>query len=389
MVATVPLRRGMPEVSLDEHWDALIAGGGPAGAAAACQLAGAGRKVLLIEKERRAHHKVCGEFISFEARTCLLELGLDPARLGAAPIRIVRLFKGRRVLRTGLPFSAAGLSRFVLDEHLLACARRSGATILRGERVKTVKPAGGIWRAQGTMPAPISADAIFLATGKHDLRDLKREPGRQNDLIGFKMHFRLTERQRRALYGHIDIVALDGGYAGLQPIEGRRANLCLLIRKDHFLALDKCWENLLGYLARRSPHLGAFLDRAIPCWPRPAAIASLPYGFLYDAEHELQAGLYRLGDQFAVIPSFSGDGLSIALHTARLAAGNYLRDGKASRAYHRQARIDIRPPLRMASKLARAIERPLTRELLFTGCRLCPPLVTSLARNTRIASFQV
>ena len=42
-------------------------GGGLAGSMVAMRLASAGREVVLLEKEREAHHKVCGEFLSREA----------------------------------------------------------------------------------------------------------------------------------------------------------------------------------------------------------------------------------------------------------------------------------------------------------------------------------
>jgi flavin-dependent dehydrogenase len=45
------------------------------------------------------------------------------------------------------------------------------------------------------------------------------------------------------------------------------------------------------------------------------AIASIPYGYVQNRS----IGLWCIGDQAAVIPSFSGDGIAIALHSARWA----------------------------------------------------------------------
>ena len=72
----------------------MVAGGGLAGAAAAARLAMAGRRVLLLERTRGPHDKVCGEFLSGEAAAELTALGLPPAGLGAAPIAAVRLVAG-------------------------------------------------------------------------------------------------------------------------------------------------------------------------------------------------------------------------------------------------------------------------------------------------------
>ena len=51
------------------------------------------------------------------------------------------------------------------------------------------------------------------------------------DFIGFKCHFRLTPEQRAALAEHVEMTLFDGGYAGLEPVEGGRANLCLVVRR--------------------------------------------------------------------------------------------------------------------------------------------------------------
>ena len=117
-------------------WDAAIIGGGPAGAAAACLLARAGRSTVLFERETGPRHKVCGEFISVEAAAYLTGLGLDPVRLGALPIHHVRLIQGERAATAALPFPAFSLSRDVMDEALLNAAAARCAEIRRGSVVR-------------------------------------------------------------------------------------------------------------------------------------------------------------------------------------------------------------------------------------------------------------
>ena len=54
----------------------LIIGGGLAGLTAALHLNKVGLNVTLIEKDTYPHHKVCGEYISFESYDFLDRLGL-------------------------------------------------------------------------------------------------------------------------------------------------------------------------------------------------------------------------------------------------------------------------------------------------------------------------
>jgi flavin-dependent dehydrogenase len=230
--------------------------------------------------------------------------------------------------------------------------------------------------------ARLEADAVFLATGKHDLRDHPRPPGLQNDLLAFKLHVRLAPRQASELERHVELILFDGGYAGLQPIEGDRANLCLVVSRRRFRDEGQRWEALLAALRTESPHLEARLDGAEPCWGRPLALSAIPYGHV--RRHADGLGLWRLGDQAAVIPSFSGDGMSIALHSAELAASMFLEGGSAD-AYQRRLSRDVRGQVLFATALSHGLVRRAGQLALGAAARLWPGLVSSVAFHTRVS----
>jgi len=178
----------------------------------------------------------------------------------------------------------------------------------------------------------------------------------------------------------------DGGYAGLSLIEKGKANLCLVVTKRHFARYGKTWDALLGGIMKASPLLAERLAGAQPCWPRPLSIFGIPYGFVYRGPSRDLPGLYRLGDQMAVIPSFSGYGMSIALHTAFLAVECHLR-GDAD-LYHRQARSHLLPLIRSASLLSKMAEWPLAQRGMLSAFRIKPGLITTIVRHNRIARHQ-
>jgi flavin-dependent dehydrogenase len=362
--------------------DALIVGGGPAGAAAACHLASGGCNVLLCERERQPRPKVCGEFLSASACAELAALGVSPAVLGAAPTSHVRLVHGARQACAALPFAAAGVSRERLDEQLLARAVGCGAHVRRGLWVRRLEHAGRAWRATLADGGAIEAPVVLLATGKHELRSHRRPRGAGADVIGFKMRWRLARAQAAELAGHVELVWFDGGYAGLQPIEQGLANLCLVITAAAFAQLGRSWPQLLDYVTGAAPHFGARLSGAKPAWPRPATIAGVPYGHVHqdDAGGD---GLYRAGDQFAVIPSFTGEGVALALRTARLAALQILA-GDPAAAYHRAAGRDIRGSMRTARTLARLTAPRLGRRCAI-GLACVPGALPALAQAVRVS----
>jgi flavin-dependent dehydrogenase len=362
--------------------DVLIVGGGPAGAAAACHLATAGCDVLLCERERQPRPKVCGEFLSASACAELAALDVPPDALGAAPSSHVRLVHGTRQARAALPGAACGLSRERLDEQLLVRAGECGARIRRGLSVRRLGYTGDRWRAALADRGAIEAPVVLLATGKHDLRSHRRPRPAGADVIGFKMRWRLADAQAAELAGHVELVWFDGGYAGLQPIEHGLANLCLVIAAAAFARLGRSWPRLLEHLASTAPHFGARLRGARPAWPRPATIAGVPYGHVH-RDKARGDGLYRAGDQFAVIPSFTGEGVALALRTARLAALRILA-GEPAAAYHRAAGREIRRPMRAARTLARLTRSPLGRHCGL-GLARVPGALPELAQAVRVS----
>jgi flavin-dependent dehydrogenase len=361
--------------------DALIVGGGPAGGALAAALAGAGRSVVLLERETGPHDKVCGEFLSREAVLYLNALGIDPAALGACRIHSLRLSAGTGVAAVKLPFTALSLSRRALDHALLKRAAEAGADVRLGARVQALEGDDGAWRARLSGGGEVQGQAAFLATGKHDLRGWSRPEGLQPDLIGFKMHMRLSASEAAELAGHVELTLFRGGYAGLEPVEGGRANLCLLVRRSRYAALGQQWDALMDAMRTDNALLARRLEGAEPCWERPLAIYSIPYGHV----RRTGDGPWRLGDQAAVIPSFAGDGMSIALHSARLAA-TYFINGETAAAYQRRMARDVGTAVRAATLLSQLSVHAPGRALIGWGASRLPRIMASVAALTRVPS---
>lgn len=337
---------------IEEH---LVIGGGPAGTMVAMRLAGAGRRVALIEREKEAHAKVCGEFLSDEAAEYLDQVGIDLVALGAVPIDRVRLCNGHSIAEAALPFRAYSLSRSVLDEAMLGCAIARGCMVRRGVAAEGLSKDGDGWRVEIRGEEPLWARTVFLATGKHDVRGWARGRGQQPDLIGFKQHWRLLPAEIEALRGGMELFLFRDGYGGLSLVEGDRANLCLVVRRRRLQACGG-WDGLLEEIRRGNRLLEERLQGGQAAWERPLAIAPIPYGY---AAVE-QSGVWRIGDQAAVIPSFTGDGVSIAMHSATLAAEMCL-EGKSAAAYHRALRGQLRNGMRLATLLSRAMVTPVGR----------------------------
>ena len=358
--------------------DHLVIGGGPAGSMVAMRLAEAGREVLLLEKERTAHDKVCGEFLSREAVQYLSQSGIALSDLGAAVISSVRLSAGRRVVEATLPFPARSLSRRVLDAAMLSRTEEKGCEVRRGAYVEALESDGDMWRVKIRNGQTVSAQTVFLANGKHDLHGWNRVSRVQGDLIGFKLHWKLDRAMTEALRGFMELFLFHGGYGGLSLVEKDVANLCLVVQRSQ-LHREDGWGQLLAAILDENRHVRRYLQAGTALWERPLAISPIPYGYLAGRSR----GLWCVGDQAAVIPSFTGDGMSIALHSGALAAQMCLAGNNVDE-YNHKLQAQLSRGMSLATLLSRAMVSGFGRNLASFGLLLFPNAMQWIATSTRI-----
>ncbi len=109
---------------------AAIIGGGLAGLSLSIQLAKAGFKVVLFEKEEYPYHKVCGEYISLESWNFIEQLGLPLSKMNLPIIKklIVSAPDGKKI-ESNLDPGGFGISRYMLDYELSQIAKQNGVKV--------------------------------------------------------------------------------------------------------------------------------------------------------------------------------------------------------------------------------------------------------------------
>ena len=351
----------------------VIVGGGPAGAATAIALARAGRRPVLVEREMVATEKVCGEFLAEDAARSLGTLGLDLAALGAVPISRALFAAGGSSAELRLPFAAWGLPRAVLDAALMGLAHEAGAELRLGVAVTGAATEGAGWRLRLASGEKLDAMALVVATGKHELRGLARPT--RGGAIGVKLPL-LGAAPEAAVV----LLACAGGYAGLQPRPGGGANLCAALdpRAPGVAAAARSAEAFLAHVARGSALAERVLSALRPALPRPMTVAGVPYGFVHRA-----GGPFRVGDQAAVIPSFCGDGVAMALGSG-LAAAEALAAGHDAARYHLFRAGEVAGGMRLSGAFAGLARR--APRMLVAGVALAPALASWAARRTRLGA---
>jgi flavin-dependent dehydrogenase len=354
---------------------ALIVGGGPAGSAAAITLAQGGVRPLLLERSRETGDALCGGFLSWRTLDALTRLGIAADELNREPVTRVRLFAANRTRDARLPRPACAVSRHRLDSLLLARAGAEGAAIEHGVMVRSIDGARAI-----TPAGEIVGEALFLASGKHDVRGVARPAAAKGEdpALGLRVRLPAVPALRRLIGDAIELHLFDRGYAGLVRQEDGSANLCMAVQGSRLKEAGDP-ERLLAALAAESPALGERL-----AWRDGGAIdavANVPYGW---RARETVPGLFRLGDQAGVIPSLAGEGMGIALASGVLGAQAFLRGGAAAApAFQRDMARRLARPIGIASAI-KALAQSRAAPTLVALTVIAPFLIEIVARATRI-----
>ena len=387
------------------EFDAIIVGGGPAGASAGIHLAASGARVLLAERERFPRAKLCGEFITPECLEHFARLGvLEEMGRGGARVSETVFYapSGRGVSVPSAWFGgeggdALGLSRAEMDARLLKRAREAGVRVLEEAALASLVVEGGRVRGvrlhDGGGLREFRARVTLDATGRHRavVRRAERElgggdgrRGGRESLVAFKAHL----EGARGAAGVCEIYFYPGGYGGLSPVEGGLSNLCFIARARDVRASGSDAERVLREVLMRNRRAARTLDgaRARSRW---LGVSLEGFG-----RHEPApfGGLLAVGDAAAFIDPFTGSGMLMALEGGELAAravsGWLARGGEdfdeMARDYRRAyaERFDAR--LRLCGLLRRAALAPAAlAEVSVVALGASADLRRRLARSTR------
>lgn len=152
-------------------FEAIVAGGGPAGAAAARWLALAGRRVLVLDHAGKGQEEKIGESLPGAARPLLRDLGLLPFFERSIPEPHpgnLSDWDGEGLVATDFLRDPHGhgwhLDRPRFDRELRAAMREAGAAEWR-QRLETLERRGGRWRVE-TDEGEAEAPWLIDATGR-------------------------------------------------------------------------------------------------------------------------------------------------------------------------------------------------------------------------------
>ena len=298
--------------AIEEQFDVIIAGGGPAGSAAAIAAARAGCSVLVVDRGIHPRPKVCGCCLAPSGIEALTQLGASSVLNQAQQLSTVRLECGDRIIHMRREGGVA-IGRDELDESLLRVAAESGCVILMGS-VASFDVDGSVVVRQDKIVRTIRSRVRIAADGLQ---------GTSLDGMS-KFEWRVSKSSRMGFGATVDGSTLDlcreqilmsvheGGYIGAVRLANGRIDIAAaahpsVIRSAGGVALLAAqW---LGSHMRAGAGFGAAEWRGTPLLTRRRIQLA--------RENVLVAG-----DASGYVEPFTGEGMSWALATG-LAAGNH------------------------------------------------------------------
>lgn len=293
--------------------NAVIIGGGPAGASAAIGLRRLGRPITLFEQRSDWPGRVCGAFLSPEGVRQLHWLGVWDNLKRKNPVPVPSALLTTPMAETEIDISQKGipglaLPRRDLEETLLEAAMSLGARVHRGARVVKAEENEGTWTVtvrQRTSLHDETASLLVFADGRFSMG--RGENRSQHGWYGFNAAFRHVRQKPGELALHFFM----GGYIGVISFGNKETNVCGLIHK----AADKpvSLENTFQAALRKQPFLRKMLEEAERITPW-RGVGPLPYSrSLPRRRHAL-----FVGDAASVGDPFMGEGISRSLSSGMM-----------------------------------------------------------------------
>ncbi|WLQ32202.1 FAD-binding protein [Streptomyces castrisilvae] len=324
--------------------DLLVAGGGPAGLAAAIRAAGLGMETVVVEPRTAPIDKACGEGIMPSGVAALKALGVPVA---GHPLHGIRYVEGPR--SAVAPFrggTGLGVRRTALHAALHLRALELGVRIVPG-KVAGVRQGGDRVEAAG-----LTARWLIAADGLHS--PLRRELGLDGPAApvrryGLRRHYRVAPWT-----GFVEVHWSRHGEAYVTPLGDGSVGVAVLSRER------------LPYAG----HLAAFPRLAASLRGREAGPVRGAGPLRRRARARRAGRVLLVGDAAGYLDALTGEGVALAVATAS-AAVEALAAGRPQAYPARWQRLTLRHRLLTAGLLA-AARRPATARLIVPGAHLAP-----------------
>jgi len=361
----------------------LIIGAGLAGLTAAIHLRLKGVDVMLIEKNRFPHHKVCGEYISNEVLPYLDSLGLDVFELGAKAIdRMAISTREGKLVKSELSLGGFGISRHRLDKSMHDLATSLGVQTIY-DTVTDCRYSENHMVVTTREGRQLTSPIVIGAYGKRSSLDKKldREYLQEDaSFLAVKSHYKGKFPDK--------LVALHnfkGGYCGISRVEEDLINVCYITDFKSFKKhkdITSFQENII----QENPHLDEFFLQATPAFDSPLTISQISFA----EKQRVTDHILMCGDSAGLIHPLCGNGMSMAIRGAKILSETILTHkvideetrNDLEEAYLKAWGAAFNDRLQRGRQLARLFSSETLTSGMMIGLKLMPGILPRIIAST-------
>ena len=310
-------------MSINYHCDVIIIGGGPAGSMAALYLSKYGFNTCIIEKKKFPREVICGEFLSGEVSKTLKELNLFESFLTLNPVKISTFKfineKGTEI-SSEFDFPAYALKRSLFDHFLLKRAANSGVKVYQPAEAKIIKRDGNKFLIQikisNDQEIIINSDYVIAAYGKQNILDKKLNRsfvGSETELKAIKFYIP-NNCISNFPADEIRIYTGEGIYCGLNRVSDQETTLSFIEKRING---EQSSRNRILNLINTNSNFGKLFGKDFDKLIYKLHI----YGtgnIFFGKKTIVENGIFMIGDAAGVIAPLTGDGVGMAIQSAKL-----------------------------------------------------------------------
>ena len=295
----------------------IIIGGGLAGLASAIHLSKMGVGVIVIEKSHYPKHKVCGEYISNEVLPYLKWLSVDIEELKPTHISTLQFSsESGRTIETKLPLGGFGISRYTLD-HALSLKALSQSCAIIEDQVNEVIFKDNLFEVHLASGKILTSKVVLGGFGKRSNLDLKMD----RNFLKNKSPWLAVKSHYKGEFAN-DVVGLHnfkGGYCGVSKVENNLLNICYLTNFKSFKEFKNI-EEFQQKVVCQNPHLKNILENSQSVFEKPLTISQI----CFEKKENVEDHILMMGDTAGLIHPLCGNGMAMAIHSAKLASDQTL-----------------------------------------------------------------
>ncbi len=307
--------------SLDEYWDVIVIGAGPAGCAAAIRSGNEGMRVLLVDAKAFPRRKACGGCLNQVSVNLLQQIIGANHRLwkSAIPLNMFQLTHRKRQFQFAMPGGVA-IDRSAMDQSLVEVAQAAGVVFVSQTTAKLLSLEGAsrvVNFERGPNRKKLRAGAVVVACGlgsratftptSVDTDIFKQQP-QANSRVGIEAVF--EDFPKDFVANTIHMVVAQEGYVGLTQIAGNKLHVAAAVNFDSLQRQGP--EQLVQSILRMAGAPELFTHEQAT-WRGTPPLTATPKRLAAER-------VFLVGDAAGYVEPFTGEGIRWALETGTAVA---------------------------------------------------------------------